>query len=96
MVRRVREDLGVNIYCTRTELGYVVRVLSCVGGDRPSVCVWSETARVKCHFLSSAGIQTIDSTQALFLPIGASVSLLVMFFFFDSVQVVFTICTAGD
>jgi len=41
------------------------------------------------------GIQTIDSTQALFLPIGASVSLLVMFFFFDSVQVVFTICTAG-
>lgn len=45
---------------------------------------------------SSAGIQTIDSTQALFLPIGASVSLLVMFFFFDSVQVVFTICTAGE
>ncbi|XP_038647520.1 signal peptide peptidase-like 3 isoform X2 [Scyliorhinus canicula] len=39
-------------------------------------------------------IQTIDSTQALFLPVGASVSLLVMFFFFDSVQVVFTICTA--
>uniref|UniRef100_A0A4W3HQS4 Signal peptide peptidase 3 n=1 Tax=Callorhinchus milii TaxID=7868 RepID=A0A4W3HQS4_CALMI len=42
----------------------------------------------------SISIQTIDSTQALFLPIGASVSLLVMFFFFDSVQVVFTICTA--
>ncbi|XP_012672786.1 signal peptide peptidase-like 3 isoform X2 [Clupea harengus] len=42
----------------------------------------------------SNSIQTIDSTQALFLPIGASVSLLVMFFFFDSVQVVFTICTA--
>lgn len=45
---------------------------------------------------SFTGIQTIDSTQALFLPIGASVSLLVMFFFFDSVQVVFTICTAGN
>ncbi|KAJ1073953.1 hypothetical protein K5549_007191 [Capra hircus] len=43
---------------------------------------------------SGSSIQTIDSTQALFLPIGASVSLLVMFFFFDSVQVVFTICTA--
>lgn len=43
---------------------------------------------------NSECIQTIDSTQALFLPIGASVSLLVMFFFFDSVQVVFTICTA--
>uniref|UniRef100_A0A8C7UYE5 Signal peptide peptidase 3 n=1 Tax=Oncorhynchus mykiss TaxID=8022 RepID=A0A8C7UYE5_ONCMY len=46
------------------------------------------------HVLCVVGIQTIDSTQALFLPIGASVSLLVMFFFFDSVQVVFTICTA--
>uniref|UniRef100_A0A8C9VW18 Signal peptide peptidase 3 n=1 Tax=Scleropages formosus TaxID=113540 RepID=A0A8C9VW18_SCLFO len=45
-------------------------------------------------FLIDLCIQTIDSTQALFLPIGASVSLLVMFFFFDSVQVVFTICTA--
>uniref|UniRef100_UPI00358F93E0 signal peptide peptidase-like 3 isoform X2 n=1 Tax=Myxine glutinosa TaxID=7769 RepID=UPI00358F93E0 len=43
---------------------------------------------------SSNSIQTIDSTQALFLPVGASVSLLIMFFFFDSVQVVFTICTA--
>lgn len=53
-------------------------------------------SQVNCRFLFSAGIQTIDSTQALFLPIGASVSLLVMFFFFDSVQVVFTICTAGD
>lgn len=48
-----------------------------------------------CLVFSLSGIQTIDSTQALFLPIGASVSLLVMFFFFDSVQVVFTICTAG-
>lgn len=35
-------------------------------------------------------IQTTDSTQALFLLIGASISLLVMLFF-DSVQVVFTI-----
>jgi len=38
--------------------------------------------------------QTLDSTQALFLPIGASISLLVMFFFFDSMQLVFAICTA--
>ncbi|PIK60291.1 putative signal peptide peptidase-like 3 isoform X1, partial [Apostichopus japonicus] len=36
----------------------------------------------------------IDTTQAMFLPIGASVSLLVMFFFFDSMQMVFAVCTA--
>uniref|UniRef100_A0A669CQ81 Signal peptide peptidase 3 n=1 Tax=Oreochromis niloticus TaxID=8128 RepID=A0A669CQ81_ORENI len=59
----------------------------------------NNTNNSKCYIQgkclnSFSGIQTIDSTQALFLPIGASVSLLVMFFFFDSVQVVFTICTA--
>uniref|UniRef100_A0A8B9LPQ2 Signal peptide peptidase 3 n=2 Tax=Astyanax mexicanus TaxID=7994 RepID=A0A8B9LPQ2_ASTMX len=52
------------------------------------------TANGSFNSNSNNSIQTIDSTQALFLPIGASVSLLVMFFFFDSVQVVFTICTA--
>ncbi|KAJ8042735.1 Signal peptide peptidase-like 3 [Holothuria leucospilota] len=36
----------------------------------------------------------IDTSQAMFLPIGASVSLLVMFFFFDSMQMVFAVCTA--
>lgn len=40
-------------------------------------------------------VQTIDTCQAAFLPIGASVSLLVMFLFFDSLQMVFAICTAG-
>jgi hypothetical protein len=35
----------------------------------------------------SNGIQTLDSLQAMCLPLGASVSLLVMFFFFDSMQV---------
>lgn len=39
-------------------------------------------------------VQTIDTCQAAFLPIGASVSLLVMFLFFDSLQMVFAICTA--
>lgn len=61
---------------------------------------WNKQATCILGFTTNptfiAGIQTIDSTQALFLPIGASVSLLVMFFFFDSVQVVFTICTAGN
>ncbi|XP_052822854.1 signal peptide peptidase-like 3 [Octopus bimaculoides] len=39
-------------------------------------------------------VQTIDTCQAMFLPIAASVSLLVMFLFFDSLQMVFAICTA--
>ena len=36
----------------------------------------------------------MDSLQAMCLPLGASVSLLVMFFFFDSMQMLFAICTA--
>ncbi|MPC32945.1 Signal peptide peptidase-like 3 [Portunus trituberculatus] len=32
--------------------------------------------------------------QALCLPLGASVSLLIMFFFFDSMQMLFAVCTA--
>lgn len=36
----------------------------------------------------------MDGTQAVLLPIGASVSLLVMFFFFDSLQTVFALCSA--
>ncbi|KAK6190955.1 hypothetical protein SNE40_002712 [Patella caerulea] len=39
-------------------------------------------------------VQTIDSCQAMFLPLGASASLLIMFFFFDSLQMVFAIFTA--
>ena len=42
----------------------------------------------------ASGIQTLDSIQAMCLPLGASVSLLVMFFFFDSMQMLFAICTA--
>lgn len=34
--------------------------------------------------------------QALCLPLGASVSLLVMFFFFDSMQLLFAVCTASE
>ncbi|KAL5016823.1 hypothetical protein ScPMuIL_006412 [Solemya velum] len=43
---------------------------------------------------TEAQIQTIDTCQAAFLPIGASFSLLIMFLFFDSLQMVFAICTA--
>jgi len=39
-------------------------------------------------------VQTLDTWQALCLPLGASISLLVMFFFFDSMQILFAICTA--
>jgi hypothetical protein len=41
---------------------------------------------------SGSGIQTLDSLQAMCLPLGASISLLVMFFFFDSMQVTHSAC----
>lgn len=41
-----------------------------------------------------SNVQTLDTLQALCLPLGASISLLVMFFFFDSMQMLFAICTA--
>lgn len=39
-------------------------------------------------------MQTLDTCQAMFLPVGASISLLIMFLFFDSLQVIFAIFTA--
>ncbi|PVD31739.1 hypothetical protein C0Q70_07157 [Pomacea canaliculata] len=39
-------------------------------------------------------MQTIDTCQAMFLPVGASASLLIMFLFFDSLQMIFAIFTA--
>lgn len=44
---------------------------------------------------SDNNVQTLDTLQALCLPLGASISLLVMFFFFDSMQMLFAICTAS-
>ena len=41
------------------------------------------------------GVQTLDVGQALFMPIGASLSLLIMFLFFDSLQLMFAVCTAS-
>jgi len=46
-------------------------------------------------FFIIADVQTLDTMQALCLPLGASISLLVMFFFFDSMQMLFAICTAS-
>lgn len=37
---------------------------------------------------------TIESAHAIFLPLGASFGLLLMFFFFDSLQLLFTLMTA--
>jgi len=42
----------------------------------------------------NSSITTLDSLQAMCLPLGASVSLLIMFFFFDSMQLLFAVCTA--
>lgn len=44
---------------------------------------------------ASSGVQTLDTMHALCLPLGASISLLIMFFFFDSMQMLFAICTAS-
>ncbi|XP_030556187.1 signal peptide peptidase-like 3 isoform X1 [Drosophila novamexicana] len=38
---------------------------------------------------------TLDTMHALCLPLGASISLLIMFFFFDSMQLLFAVCTAS-
>lgn len=38
-----------------------------------------------------SNLQILDSRQALFLPVGASVSLLMLFYFFDSMQFFFTL-----
>lgn len=38
-------------------------------------------------FRRENSVTTLDSVQAMCLPLGASVSLLIMFFFFDSMQV---------
>lgn len=48
-----------------------------------------------CNYnLANSNVQTLDTMQALCLPLGASVSLLIMFFFFDSMQMLFAVCTA--
>lgn len=44
---------------------------------------------------SDESVQTIDFQLALLIPVAASVSLLLMFFFFDSIQTAFVICTSS-
>ena len=40
-------------------------------------------------------VQTLSVSQALFIPAAASVSLILMFYFFESIQTIFLICTAS-
>ncbi|KAM3963813.1 signal peptide peptidase-like protein [Aphomia sociella] len=43
---------------------------------------------------SNNNVQTLNTMQALCFPLGSSVALLIMFFFFDSMQTLVAICTA--
>ncbi|KAI5695874.1 hypothetical protein M8J75_004813 [Diaphorina citri] len=57
--------------------------------ERAKGCLLGAT-ETKCRH----DVQTLDAMQALCLPLGASISLLIMFFFFDSMQMLFAVCTA--
>ena len=46
-------------------------------------------------FISATQSHVIETMHAVALPLGASLSLIIMFFFFDSLQTVFIICTAS-
>ena len=46
-------------------------------------------------FFSYLDFHTISTTQALLLPLGASCSLLFMFFFFEKIQLLFAVLTVG-
>ncbi|XP_059147153.1 signal peptide peptidase-like 3 isoform X3 [Physella acuta] len=70
--------------------------LSLPGGgssDSESQTMTRETYQGNTFFLFTE-LQTLDTCQAMFLPVGASISLLIMFLFFDSLQVVFAVFTA--
>ena len=46
-------------------------------------------------FILATQSHVIETMHAVALPLGASLSLIIMFFFFDSLQTVFIICTAS-
>lgn len=85
---------------------FFISILLIVYGSFRSLALEEDKNMEDCHedgkskgadqdgFKSKNGIQTLDSLQAMCLPLGASISLLVMFFFFDSMQMLFAICTA--
>lgn len=68
-----------------------------VSHDSSKNCFWSRFISFSKDFLGiDSGFATLDTTHALCLPLGASISLLVMFFFFDSMQMLFAVCTASE
>ncbi|XP_052800908.1 signal peptide peptidase-like 3 isoform X2 [Mya arenaria] len=76
---------------------FVISILLIVYGSFRSLMLEQENKEKEKERHGSEpdnGVQTIDTCQAAFLPIGASISLLIMFLFFDSLQMVFAICTA--
>ena len=79
MCERERERVCTRVCEREREREYNVRV-----------CTWYD---VSCVLV--AAVQTIDTCQAMFLPVGASASLLIMFLFFDSLQMIFAIFTAS-
>jgi signal peptide peptidase-like protein 3 len=58
--------------------------------------ITSNSATANSENPPGKGILTLDTMHVLCLPLGASISLLVMFFFFDSMQMLFAICTASE
>merc|ERR1712241_1446176 len=69
--------------------------LHCITGSFRSLAMEEEEANSdEDEDDKKPGVQTLDSWQALCLPLGASISLLIMFFFFDSMQMLFAMCTA--
>ncbi|KAI8442325.1 hypothetical protein MSG28_005862 [Choristoneura fumiferana] len=58
------------------------REASLLGGTKPTSCS------------ANSNVQTLNTMQALCFPLGSSVALLIMFFFFDSMQTLVAICTA--
>lgn len=56
----------------------------------------TSTSGINLENASGKGVLTLDALHVLCLPLGASISLLVMFFFFDSMQMLFATCTASE
>lgn len=82
---------------------FVISILLIVYGSFRSLNLERENkekekeGKEKANYIASENesqVQTIDTCQAMFLPVGASASLLIMFLFFDSLQMIFAIFTA--
>ncbi|CAG2164294.1 unnamed protein product [Oppiella nova] len=73
---------------------FLISMLLIVYGSFRSLNMEEEAKQKEKDSGVQCSVQTLDTMQALCLPLGASISLLIMFFFFDSMQMLFAICTA--